>query len=155
VPADYPHSLVVPTRWNDNDVFGHLNNTVYYVAMDTTATRWLLGAGGLDLEGGTTAAVVASSGCEYRASAAFPDALLVGMRCDRLGRSSATWGFGLFREGDGALLALGRWVHVFVDRATMRPVPVPDDLRARVEASLVRTTAPPPTGDDAGEGRSA
>ena len=132
---DYRWTRAFPTRWNDDDVLGHVNNTVYYEAMDTTVTAWLIGPGGYELSSGL-APVVVSSSCRYHLSAVFPDVMVVGLRADRVGRTSVSWGMGIFRERDGALLATGTFVHVVVDATTMRPVPVPDDLRTRVVAEL-------------------
>ena len=131
----YPHTAPFSTRWNDNDVYGHLNNTVYYEAMDTTINVWLMSVAGLDPTGGGPIGVCVSSSCEFRASAAFPEPLEVGLRAGRLGTSSVTWELGIFRDGE--LLAEGRFVHVFVDDATRRPVPVPYAIRAAIERDLV------------------
>ncbi|KQR16882.1 thioesterase family protein [Cellulomonas sp. Leaf334] len=128
------HVAPFGTRWNDNDVYGHLNNTVYYEAMDTTINVWLL-ASGLDPSGGGPIGVCVSSSCEFTASAAFPEPLQVGLRAGRLGTSSVTWELGILRDGE--LLAEGRFVHVFVDDETRRPVPIPDGIRAAIERDLV------------------
>lgn len=141
--GDYRWTRAFPTRWNDNDVLGHLNNAVYYEAMDTTVTSWLVGPGGYDMASATIAPVVISSSCRYVLSGGFPDTLTVGLRADKVGRTSIAWGLGIFRERDGALLAQGTFVHVVVDRTTMRPVPVPDDLRAQVAAELAADGASP------------
>lgn len=125
-----------PTRWHDNDVFGHVNNTIYYAAMDTTVTGWLLGPGGHALVEDSDPAVVIASSCRYFASGAFPDTLVVGLRADRVGTTSVSWGLGIFRESDSALLATGTFVHVFVDRGTRRPIPVPESVRRRIAADL-------------------
>jgi acyl-CoA thioester hydrolase len=131
----YPHRAAFPTRWNDNDVYGHLNNTVYYEAMDTTINVWLMSVAGLDPTAGEPIGVCVSSSCEFKASAAFPEPLEVGLRAGRVGTSSVTWELGILREGE--LLAEGRFVHVFVDDATRRPVPIPDGIRAAIERDLV------------------
>lgn len=138
-PADYPHRRAFPTRWNDEDAFGHLNNTVYYSAMDTTITGWLLDGDDLGLLAGGFRPVVVQSSCTYRRSAHYPEVLEVGLRSTRVGRSSMTYDLGLFRQRDGALVARGTWVHVAVDAATGEPVPVPEPLRAR----LAGISAPP------------
>ena len=137
--GDYRHHRAFATRWNDNDAYGHLNNTVYYEAMDTTITSWLVEHGDAGLLAGTAMAVCAASSCEFRASAGFPEALEVGLRAGRIGTSSIAWDLGIFRESDGELLAEGRFVHVFVDPSGLRPVPVPGALRAQVEADLLTT----------------
>ena len=131
----YPHKAPFSTRWNDNDVYGHLNNTVYYEAMDTTINVWLMSAAGLDPTGGGPIGVCVSSSCEFKASAAFPEPLEVGLRAGRVGTSSVTWELGILRDGE--LLAEGRFVHVFVDDATRRPVPIPERIRAAIERDLV------------------
>jgi len=134
---EYPYRRAFPTRWNDNDVFGHVNNTVYYAAMDTTVTSWLIAQEELRILEGDTIAVVRASSCEYEASVSYPDVLDVGLRAGRIGTTSITWEFGLRRTGEDAVVARGRFVHVFLDRAALRPVPVPASLRARVEQTLV------------------
>ena len=126
-----------PTRWNDNDVYGHVNNVVYYAAMDTAVNAWMVAQGAFDPERGEVIGVCAASSCEYRASGSFPDTLKVGVRAGRVGRTSVTWETGIFRASDDELLATGTFVHVFVDRADRRPVPIPDDLRAAIERELV------------------
>ncbi len=130
------YSQLFPTRWNDNDVYGHINNTIHYAAMDTTINTWMIAEGGLDIETGDVMAVCASSSCTYLASAAFPDALVVALAVDRLGSTSITWRLVISRERDGLTLAEGRFVHVFVARDTLRPVPIPERMRAAVESRL-------------------
>lgn len=138
--SDYRWTRAFPLRWNDDDRFGHVNNTIHYQAMDSTVTAWLVTEGGVDLVGGGFIAVVVASSCRYVASAAFPDELVVGLRADRVGTTSITWGLGMFRASDGALVAHGDFTHVVVDTADRRPTPVPEELRARIEGAL--TPAP-------------
>ena len=130
------YSRVFPTRWNDNDVYGHINNTIHYAAMDTTINTWLIAEGGLDIEAGDVMGVCASSSCTYLASAAFPDAMVVDLSVARLGTTSVTWQLAISRERDGLQLATGQFVHVFVARDTLRPVPIPERIRAAVESTL-------------------
>jgi acyl-CoA thioester hydrolase len=125
------------TRWNDNDMFGHVNNTIYYAAMDTTITTWLMRDAKLDVASGDVLAVVVSSSCEYRESVSYPDALIVALHAGRVGTTSVTWQLELFRESDGALVATGKFVHVFIDGERRRPIPIPPLLRAAIEAELV------------------
>jgi acyl-CoA thioester hydrolase len=138
-PEAYGWNRAFPTRWHDNDVFGHINNTIYYAAMDTTVTSWLLGPGGHAMQAEQDPAVVVASSCRYFASGAFPDTFVVGLRADRIGTTSVTWGLGIFRERDRELLATGTFTHVFVDRQARRPIPVPAPLRTRIEHELVLT----------------
>lgn len=129
------HYATFPTRWNDNDQYGHVNNAVYYEAMDTTINTWLIGAGLVPV-GGTEIAVCRSSSCDYLAPISFPDAMRVGLRAARIGTTSVTWELTIERQTDRITLAGGRFVHVFVDAATRRPVPVPPWLRGAIEEGL-------------------
>ena len=142
---EYPARFPFPTRWNDNDQYGHLNNTVYYAAMDTAVNDWMIRHGGLDPRGAGPIAVCASSSCEYRESASFPEPLEVGIAVERLGTSSVTWSLGILRArlgadvggaGGGGPIAIGRFVHVFVDAGTRRPTPVPRSVREAIERML-------------------
>ncbi|MGC5222447.1 acyl-CoA thioesterase [Micromonospora sp. DT81.3] len=125
------------TRWNDNDQYGHLNNAVYYEAMDTAVNSWMIRAAGLDPHGDGPIAFCAASSCEFRASASFPDALEVGIGVERLGTSSVAWALGILRDGEHEPIATGRFVHVFVDAASRRPTAVPASVRAAIEEHLL------------------
>ncbi|MCD0445693.1 acyl-CoA thioesterase [Glycomyces sp. A-F 0318] len=127
-----------PLRWNDNDQYGHMNNTVYYEAMDSAVNTWMMRRAALDPAGEVIGLARASS-CEFLAPASFPESLEVDVAVARLGTTSITWDLAILREGApdrGAPLALGRFTHVFVDRERRRPVPVPAPIRAAVEAEL-------------------
>ncbi|QNE47103.1 acyl-CoA thioesterase [Glaciihabitans sp. INWT7] len=137
VPEGFGYSRVFGTRWNDNDVYGHLNNTTHYAAMDTTITSWLIGIAGLRTDADDAMAVVVSSSCTYLASVSFPEGLVVGLRAGRLGTTSVTWELGLHAESSGALVATGQFVHVFVDPVGQRPVPIPRLVRDAIESQLV------------------
>ena len=140
---DYPHRLSIPTRWNDNDVYGHVNNVEYYAFFDTVINAWLIGEGGLDIQGGEAIGLCAESHCEFHAALAFPEAVEAGLRVGRLGRSSVRYEIGLFREGAGdERVADGWFVHVFVDRTTRRPVEIPPQLRAALERLVVEVPRP-------------
>lgn len=134
MPLDeFPYRRAYPTRWNDNDMFGHVNNTLYYSAMDNAATYWFRTEAGLDPFTSPWIAVLVSSSCHFIESAVWPDVIEVGMRSKRIGTTSLAWDFGLFRQSDGALLATGEFVHVVIDReGARRPTPVPETLRALV-----------------------
>ncbi|MBD7957497.1 acyl-CoA thioesterase [Microbacterium sp. Sa4CUA7] len=124
------------TRWRDNDQYGHLNNVVYYEAMDTAVNAWMIAEAGLEPAASPVIALVVSSSCDFRASASFPEPLEVGIGVARLGTTSITWALGILRPGAGEPIAVGTFVHVFVDAATRRPVSVPDRVRAAVAAQL-------------------
>lgn len=133
-----------PLRWNDNDQYGHMNNAVYYEAMDSAVNDWMIRRADLDPAGDVNAFARASS-CEFLASAAFPEVLEVDIAVARLGTTSITWDLAILREGAAdrlAPIALGRFTHVFVDREKRRPVPVPVPIRAAVEAELRIGTDP-------------
>lgn len=133
--ADYPHQHPIPTRWADNDVYGHVNNVDYYAFFDTVINEYLIRVGGLDIHAGDVIGLCAESHCRYSAALAFPDVIDACLRVGRLGRSSVTYELALFRAGDEQAAATGWFVHVFVDRVTRRPVPaLPAPLRAALEA---------------------
>ena len=133
VRADYKVFYPISTRWSDNDTYGHINNVIYYSYFDSVANRYLIEEGGLDIADGTIVGYVVSSGCDYHAPASYPEAIEGGLRVDRLGNSSVQYGIAIFREGEDEALAHGHFVHVFVDRAANRSVPIPEGLRAALE----------------------
>src|SRR5687767_12002598 len=112
----YPHFLRVPTRWMDNDVYGHVNNVTYYSYFDSAANAYLIAAG-LDIHTSPVIGLVVESACQYHAPVAYPTPLRAGLRVDRLGQRAVTYGLAIFRDGDDAAVAHGHFVHVFVDRA--------------------------------------
>ena len=138
----YPHFLSIATRWMDNDVYGHVNNVVYYSYFDTVVNEYLIRSGVLDIEHGTTIGLVVETQCNYFAPIVFPDRIDAGLRVVRLGTSSVRYEVGLFREDDAEPAAQGHFVHVYVDRETRRPVALPDSLRAALEPLLVTQDAP-------------
>jgi acyl-CoA thioester hydrolase len=125
---DYPHRQTIPTRWKDNDVYGHVNNVEYYSFFDTIINEYLIRAGGLDILGGPVIGLCAESHCAFTAAVGFPEPVRAGLRVAHLGRSSVKYEIGLF-DGDTPA-ATGWFVHVFVDRATRRPVPIPEPIRS-------------------------
>jgi acyl-CoA thioester hydrolase len=126
----------ISTRWMDNDVYGHVNNVVYYSYFDTAVNGWLLDATGTDIRALPAIGVVAETSCRFLKSVSFPDALQLGLRAERLGRSSVVYRLGVFKEGDDDAAAIGRFVHVYVDAVSRKSVPVPDVVRAAVEREL-------------------
>lgn len=134
---DFAHFQSLSTRWADNDIYGHVNNVTYYAYFDSTVNTYLINAG-LDIHQGDTVAFVVSSQCQYLAPVSFPDPLEIGLSVARLGNSSVTYQLGVFLNGDEKLCAHGQFVHVFVDRKTQKPVPIPAHLRA----ALTRLISP-------------
>jgi len=126
----YPHFLAIPTRWMDNDVYGHVNNVVYYSYFDTVVNEHLIRFGGLDIANGPVVGYAVETLCRFRKPLAFPEVIDAGMCVVRLGTSSVTYEIGLFRQGDDEPAATGHFVHVWVDRATRRPAPIPPRIRA-------------------------
>ncbi|WP_422743111.1 acyl-CoA thioesterase [Mycobacterium sp. WMMD1722] len=135
--GDFPVHWPVSTRWTDNDMFGHLNNAVYYALFDTAINGWITTTVGVDPVSAPWLGVVAESGCQYFAELRFPDPLTVGLAVARLGNSSVTYRLALFEPGETALAALGHWVHVYVDRSTRRPVPIPGEVRSLLETAVI------------------
>ena len=129
--ARYPHFVAIPTRWMDNDVYGHVNNVVYYAYFDTVINRYLIAEGGLDIARGAAIGLCVESRCRYRKAIAFPTDVDAGLRVSKLGRSSVTYEIGIFVRDDDAAAAEGSFVHVFVDRETRRATPIPDVIRVR------------------------
>lgn len=140
--ADYPHLLELQTRWNDNDVYGHVNNVEYYGYFDTVINRWLIEEGGLDIHGdGEAIGVCAESHCTYASPLSFPDVIEAGLRVGHLGSSSVRYEIAIFRASEDEAGASGWFVHVFVDPATREPRPIPQSLRASLERLLVEEPA--------------
>jgi len=130
--SDFGHFLTIPTRWMDNDVYGHVNNVVYYSYFDTVINRWLIEEAELDPKGGGVVGLCVESKCRFLRSVAFPEEIDAGLRVEKLGTSSVRYGIGIFRRGEDDLCAVGYFVHVFVDRA-MKPVSIPATMRAAME----------------------
>jgi acyl-CoA thioester hydrolase len=128
--ADYPHRMEIPTRWNDNDVYGHVNNVEYYAFFDTIINAYLIREGGLDIHRGAIIGLCAESHCSFKAAIEFPDTVHAGLRVGKLGSSSVRYEIGLFAEGSEDPVAEGWFVHVFVDRETRRPTPIPEPIHA-------------------------
>lgn len=125
----YRYFLPITTRWMDNDVYGHINNVTYYSYFDTVANHYLIHEGGLDIHTSPVIGLVVESRCAYRAPLAYPDRLQAGLRVDKLGNRSVTYGIAIFKEGEPQAAAHGHFVHVFVDRQSRKAVPMPERLR--------------------------
>ncbi len=127
----------VPTRWNDNDCYGHMNNVIHYEMMDTVVNTWLIREAGFDPRRGDAIGMCVASRCEYKAEAHFPEVIKVGLRIGKLGTSSVRYEIGLHRSDGETLIAHGDFTHVFVDRETRRPVPIAGQMRAAMEKLVV------------------
>lgn len=134
---EYPHLVDIPTRWMDNDVYGHVNNVVYYSYFDTAVNLYLIEQGVLDIRSGETIGYVVESSCRYDRPLAFPDLVRAGIRVAHLGRSSVQYELGLFRNDEMESSAEGRFVHVYVDRQSERPTPLSEAFRRALEPLVV------------------
>ncbi|MBX3635226.1 MAG: acyl-CoA thioesterase [Rubrivivax sp.] len=126
----FPRFQTLTTRWMDNDVYGHVNNVVHYSFFDTAVNRYLIEAGALDIHAGAVIGLVVQSQCHYFAPLAFPQTVHAGLRVAQRGRSSVHYEIGLFADDADTAAAVGRFVHVYVDRAGRRPVALPENLLA-------------------------
>ena len=137
----YRHFLAIPTRWEDNDSYGHVNNVTYYAYFDTVVNEHLIRVGGLDIGAGPAVGLVVETRCRFHKSLTFPEVIDAGLRITRIGTSSVTYDIGIFRRGDDDPAATGLFVHVWVDRATQRPIPVPSPIRAALAPLMVAPDA--------------
>ncbi len=135
---NYPHFLAIPTRWMDNDVYGHVNNVIYYSYFDTVINDYLMAEGGLDFRGGDVVGIAVETMCRFHKSLAFPDLVDAGLRVGKLGNSSVRYEIGLFRAGDAEPAATGYFVHVFTRRPEQTPVPLPSPIRSALERLTVK-----------------
>ena len=135
--SDYRRFQAISTRWMDNDVYGHVNNVVYYSWFDTAVNRLLVVAGQIDIHKGEVIGLVAETGCRYFAPTAFPDQIEAGVRVAHVGSSSVRYEIGLFRNAEDDAAAVGYFVHVYVDRETKKPVSLTDAMRGFLESLKV------------------
>ncbi len=138
---DYRHFHSITTRWMDNDIYGHVNNVVYYSYFDTVVNAYLIGQGVLDPAASETIGLVVETQCSYFAPLSFPDPVTAGLRVARLGNTSVRYEVGLFGGEAHEAAAQGHFIHVYVDRRTRRPVPVPPALRAALEPLVANVAA--------------
>ena len=134
--SEYRAWRTIPTRWADNDAYGHVNNVVHYAWFDTAVNAWLVEAGLLDIAAGDPIGLVVETRCAYFAPLTFPESADVGIAVDRLGSSSVTYRLGIFAAGQAVAAAEGEFTHVYVDRTSRQPKPIPDSWRAKLEALL-------------------
>ncbi len=131
--SDYRHFQAIPTRWMDNDAYGHVNNVQYYSYFDTTVNQFLVHAGILDIQKSPIVGLVVETQCRYAKSIVFPDLVHAGLKVAHMGNSSVRYELGLFKDNDDQAAAEGHFIHVYVERETNKPVPVPDNMRAVLE----------------------
>jgi acyl-CoA thioester hydrolase len=136
--TDFPHFIAIPTRWMDNDIYGHVNNVVYYSFFDTAVNQFLITRGVLDMHKDQVVGFVVDSDCSYFSSISFPDTVHVGMRVAKLGNSSVRYELALYRNDEERPAAAGHFVHVYVDRETKQSITIPDCVRS-VLATIAAT----------------
>lgn len=130
--AEFKTLRPIATRWMDNDHYGHVNNVAYYSFFDTAVNGWLIEATGIDVRDLPAIGIVAESSCRFISPVSFPDTIHAGLALERLGARSIVYRIGLFRDSEDEACAVGRFVHVYVDRNTRRPVEIPAPIRAVV-----------------------
>ena len=138
----YPHARVITTRWMDNDPYGHMNNAVHYSLFDTAVNTWLIEQGALDFRNGSVVGLVVETGCHYFAELGYPDPVTAALRVSHVGRSSVVYEVALFAPKSQTAAAQGRFVHVYVDRESRRPVSeLPAALQRALEPLRVTPTS--------------
>ncbi|MGO8918922.1 MAG: acyl-CoA thioesterase [Stellaceae bacterium] len=138
--AEYPHFLEITTRWMDNDLYGHINNVVYYSFFDTVINEYLIRKGGLDIQQGQVIGLAVETMCRFHRALAYPEPVDAGLRVGKLGRSSVRYEIGLFSPGLDEPAATGHFVHVFVERATRQPAELPSAIRSALALLLPPST---------------
>lgn len=139
----YAFFLPINTRWHDNDIYGHVNNVVYYGYFDTVVNSYLVHHGGLDIRNSDIIGVVVGSNCDYFSSVAFPDELEGGLRVAKLGNSSVTYELAIFKKGETLAVAAGSFTHVFVTREDQRPTPIPETIRNALSTLVIDPSQAP------------
>ncbi len=135
--SHFRHFYPITTRWSDNDAYGHVNNVVYYQWFDTVVNQFLIVNGTLDIHAGSASGLVVEPHCNYFSSVAFPDPITAGLCVTRLGDASVRYEVGIFRDDDELASAQGHFVHVYVDRVTRKPTPIPAPARALLQTLVV------------------
>ena len=136
----FRHFLPITTRWADNDVYGHVNNVVFYQWFDTVVNQFLISRGTLDIHGGDAIALVVETHCNYFSPVAFPEPITAGLCVVQLGKSSVRYEVGIFRGDESVASAQGHFVHVYVDRASRQPTPIPDAARVLLQSIQISSS---------------
>jgi acyl-CoA thioester hydrolase len=134
---DYKYFHPITTRWMDNDIYGHVNNVTYYSYFDTIANQYLIEQAGLNIHNAAIVGFVVHSNCNYLSPIAYPDKIEAGLYVKKLGNSSVTYGVGILKKGKDTVSAYGEFIHVFVNRAENKSVPIPVNIRLALEKLLI------------------
>lgn len=133
----YKYEQLIPTRWMDNDVYGHVNNVNYYSFFDTAVNQFLIEKAGLDIHGGAVIGLVVETGCKYHAPISFPQTVTACIGVSHVGNSSVKYQIGLYVDDQSKPAAEGFFVHVYVDRQTRRPTSLPETMRACLNTIII------------------
>ena len=134
--SDYSYFKNITTRWADNDIYGHINNVVYYSYFDTVANQYLIEFADFNPVSAPVIGVIVHSNCNYIKAIAYPDKIEAGLTVKKLGRSAVTYGIGIFKQGENAACAYGEFVHVFVNRKDNQPTSIPEKIREALQKIL-------------------
>ena len=135
--SEYNHFILLGTRWNDNDIYGHMNNVIYYELFDTAVNKWLLTNNLLDIQNGKNIGLIVKSGCDFFSSFAYPEDIDAGIRVTKIGTSSVSYEVGLFRKNQQLSSADGFFIHVYVDRETNKPLPLDYTFKKALDTLLI------------------
>jgi len=135
--SEYNYFALLGTRWNDNDIYGHMNNVVYYELFDTAVNKWLMTNDLLDIEKGKNIGLIVQSGCNFFSSLSYPEDIDVGIRVTKIGTSSVRYEVGLFRKRQQLSSADGFFIHVYVDRETKKPLPLDYTFKKALDTLLI------------------
>ena len=135
--CEYNHFILLGTRWNDNDIYGHMNNVIYYELFDTAVNKWLLTNNLLDIQNGKNIGLIVKSGCDFFSSFAYPEDIEAGIRVTKIGTSSVRYEVGLFQKNQQLSSADGFFIHVYVDRETNKPLPLDYTFKKALDTLLI------------------
>ena len=135
--SDYNYFFRMSTRWNDNDIYGHLNNVIYYELFDTAVNKWLIKNNLIDIKYGNNIGLIVQSGCNYFSSFEYPEEIDAGIRVTKIGNSSVRYEVGLFKPNDDLASADGFFIHVYVDRASNKPITLDYEFKKKLDTIYV------------------
>ena len=137
--SEYNYFCQLSTRWNDNDIYGHMNNIIYYALFDTAVNKWLIKNKLIDIKNGQNIGLIVQSGCNYFSSFEYPENINAGIRITKIGKSSVRYEVGLFKEKEELSSADGFFIHVYVDRKTNKPIALNYDFKNALDTIFVET----------------
>lgn len=137
--SEYNYFCQLSTRWNDNDIYGHMNNIIYYALFDTAVNKWLIKNKLIDIKNGQNIGLIVQSGCNYFSSFEYPENINAGIRVTKIGKSSVRYEVGLFKEKEELSSADGFFIHVYVDRKTNKPIALDYNFKNTLDTIFVKT----------------